>query len=53
MARILPINKEITKEQWMERFVCMAEMTALLHSLSEKEMEWVRDAGYECAYEKK
>jgi len=51
MAKTLPINEEITKEQWMDRFIHMAEKLAIINGINEQEMQWVRDCGYECGYE--
>lgn len=41
----LPINENITKEEWIERFIHMTRYIASISSLTEQEMRWLRDAG--------
>lgn len=47
----LPINEDITAEEWRSRFIHVAKKLAVINGINEQEMQWVRDAGYPCSYE--
>lgn len=48
-----PPNEDITKEEWRDRFIRIAAKLAVINGINKQEMQWVRDAGYECEYEGK
>jgi len=47
------VNQEITKDQWMDRFIHVSKKLAMVLGMNNTERQWIRDAGYECPPEDK
>jgi hypothetical protein len=45
------VNQNISKEEWMGRFVSVSKKLDIVLGMNNTERGWVRDAGYECPSE--